>query len=668
MKARTIIFICFLILTFSATLAAQRLKPKEIIYSRLPADPNLPANGANQPTIWAVGQDGSNDRFITYGTKPRISDDGRFLLFNRFTRSSGQYNPFGGYADVIVRDLSTGQETMIFELNFDTNVGGHAFSPESNQGAYEIIADNSSFMYKFNRDGTNLFRFPWENANYVNDDFPAVRRGDQLIAFSNNIPPADVGGLYTVQISGAARQRIPNTSCRDFHPAWSNDNQYIAFGSIALQCFNGNYPNITLYPYWIANILKIKPDGTGRVQISNFPANPDCSQNTANCLTLGYVWTEDNSKIIAAGRINGTKGLFAFNADGSGAFTQIPISAGTAPEYVGGIVQTRVDRNVLSIGGGVTASSQYKLVSTIGEPVAGQTSVGGTFDLASGFWAIPAARKSRFDFDGDNKTDLGIFRPSDGSWWYSRSSDNQFRVFNFGTGSDLITPGDFTGDGKADLAVFRPASGFWFIQRSEDNSYFSFPFGASGDLPVPADFDGDGKTDAAVFRPSSQTWFILRSSDGGTTIQGFGLAQDKPVAADYTGDGKADIAIYRPSSGQWWYQDSNSGQVIAFQFGNSTDRPVQGDFTGDGKADASFFRPSTGEWFILRSEDSSYFSVQFGTSGDLPVAGDYDGDGKTDVAIFRPSTNTWWINRSAQGLFVIGFGIAGDQPLASNVF
>ena len=389
MNAQTIKFICILILTFSATLTAQQLKPKEIIYSRLPANPNSPPNEANQPTIWVVGQDGSNDRFITNGTKPRISDDGRFLLFNRFTRSPGFYDPFGGYADFVVRDLSTGQETVIESLSFNTNVSGFSFSPESNQGAYEIIADISSFMFKLNRDGTNRFMFPWENSDYSNDDFPAVRRGDQLIAFSNNRPPEGIGELYTIGISGASRQRIPNTSCKDFHPAWSNDNQYIAFGSIALSCFNNNFPNISLYPYWIANIFKIKPDGTGRQQISNFRANPDCSLNTANCLTLGYVWTEDNSKIIAAGRINGVKGLFAFNANGSGTFTQIPISAGNAPEFVGGIVQTRVDRNVLSSGGGITASTQYTLVSSIGEPIAGLTSTGGAYNLASGFWAIP---------------------------------------------------------------------------------------------------------------------------------------------------------------------------------------------------------------------------------------------------------------------------------------
>jgi alpha-tubulin suppressor-like RCC1 family protein len=280
----------------------------------------------------------------------------------------------------------------------------------------------------------------------------------------------------------------------------------------------------------------------------------------------------------------------------------------------------------------------------------------------------PSAPTTRapFDFDGDGKTDVGIFRASDGSWWYSRSLGDGFSVYSFGTSSDIITPGDYTGDGKADIAIFRPSSGFWFIQRSEDNSFFSFPFGATGDIPAPSDFDGDGKIDAAVFRPSSATWFIRRSSDFGTTIVNFGTTEDKPVPSDYDGDGKSDIAIFRPSDGSWWYLQSTNSQFGVYRFGLGTDKPVEGDYTGDGKTDIAVFRPTTGEWFIQRSENGSFLSFTFGANGDVPAPGDYDGDGKFDPAVFRPSTGEWFVLRSTAGILITTFGISGDRPIPSS--
>ena len=270
------------------------------------------------------------------------------------------------------------------------------------------------------------------------------------------------------------------------------------------------------------------------------------------------------------------------------------------------------------------------------------------------------------DFDGDNKTDISIFRPSLGQWWINRSSSAQTVAAQFGNSSDKLVPGDFTGDGKADIAVFRPATGEWFVLRSDDGSFFSFPFGTTGDVPVAADFDGDGRLDPGVFRPSNSTWFISKSS-GGTLITTFGTVGDVPVTADYDGDGKSDIAIYRPSAGQWWYSRSSDSQTRAVTFGVSSDKPVPSDYTGDGKADIAFFRPNTGEWFILRSEDSSFFSFPFGMSGDVPAPGDYDGDGRVDPAVFRPSSSTWFVNRTTSGILITTFGTTGVQPVP-NVF
>lgn len=284
-------------------------------------------------------------------------------------------------------------------------------------------------------------------------------------------------------------------------------------------------------------------------------------------------------------------------------------------------------------------------------------------ELAKG--SIPTVtpeNRTKFDFDGDQKTDVSIFRPNVGEWWLSRSSDGGNNAFQFGNSNDKVVPADYTGDGKTDVAFWRPSANEIFILRSEDSTFYSFPFGSSGDILAPGDFDGDGIDDVAIFRPSTATWYINRSSDGQTDIIGFGVSEDKPVVADYDGDGKDDIAIYRPSVSQWWINRSQDG-IIAYQFGATEDKTVQGDYTGDGKADLALWRESTGNWFIFRSEDNSFYSFPFGSPSDIPTPGDYDGDGKMDAVVFRPSTNTWFKQQSTNGFEAVGFGANGDFPL-----
>ncbi|MBL8180375.1 MAG: VCBS repeat-containing protein [Blastocatellia bacterium] len=284
-----------------------------------------------------------------------------------------------------------------------------------------------------------------------------------------------------------------------------------------------------------------------------------------------------------------------------------------------------------------------------------------------GAYQLTTIGNAPVDFDGDGKTDVSIFRPGPGEWWWLRSSNGSNGAVAFGNNADTITPADFTGDGKTDIAVFRPSNGNWFVLRSEDLSFYAFPFGTNGDVPVPGDFDADGKADAAVFRPSTTTWFINKSG-GGTDIIGFGAAGDKPVAADYDGDGKADVAVFRPAGAlgaEWWVRRSTNGTVFAVAFGAATDKAVAGDYNGDGKADIAVWRPANGNWFVLRSEDLSFYAFPFGANGDVPSPGDYDGDGKIDAAVFRPSNSTWFANRSGGGTLIQQFGIPGDVPAPS---
>ncbi len=263
--------------------------------------------------------------------------------------------------------------------------------------------------------------------------------------------------------------------------------------------------------------------------------------------------------------------------------------------------------------------------------------------------------RTRFDFDGDRRADISVFRPSD-STWYLNQSTNGFSATQWGLATDRITPADFDGDGKTDISVYR--DGTWYWLKSSDNSFNALQFGIASDISVPADYTGDGHAELAIYR--NGVWWSFDLSNNQMNVIQFGLSTDKPVPADFDGDGRADIAIYRPASGEWWINRSGLGTIV-YQFGSSTDKPVAGDYTGDGKTDAAVFRSSTGEWFVLRSEDFSYYSFPFGVATDTPAPADYDGDGKTDAAVFRDGT--WYLLQSTSGISIRQFGLADDKPV-----
>ena len=267
------------------------------------------------------------------------------------------------------------------------------------------------------------------------------------------------------------------------------------------------------------------------------------------------------------------------------------------------------------------------------------------------------------NFDADAKSDIAVFRPSNGTWYSLNSSNGAFKALAFGASDDIITPGDFDGDGIDDYAVFRPSNGTWYVQQTSDG-FKGFAFGQNGDVPVQGDFDGDLKTDFAVFRPSNGTWYIVRSSDNSFDFRAFGFGTDKPVPADYDADGKADVAVWRPSNGAWYVSRSSDGGFQALTFGATGDKPVPNDYDADGKTDYAVFRPSNGTWYIQQTSDG-FTASPFGVSTDVPVPADYDGDGKADVAVYR--NGDWYYLRSSDGAFFgITFGEASDIPIQNG--
>ena len=268
---------------------------------------------------------------------------------------------------------------------------------------------------------------------------------------------------------------------------------------------------------------------------------------------------------------------------------------------------------------------------------------------------------TEFDYDGDGKSDVSVFRPSNGVWYLNRSSAG-FIGAAFGVGSDKIVPADYDGDGVTDIAVYR--SGSWYLQRSR-LGFTGIVFGDGDDIPAPADYDGDNKADIAVFRPSNGAWYVQGSRTGFYSVP-FGQRGDVPVPADYDGDNKADINVFRPSNGGWYRLNSSNNQFYGALFGQNGDKALAADFDGDGKTDLAIYRPSNGGWYRITSSNNSFAATSFGNAADFPTAADYDGDGKTDIAVYRPSNGVWYRYNSGNGAFVgISFGTGTDLPTQS---
>ena len=77
--------------------------------------------------------------------------------------------------------------------------------------------------------------------------------------------------------------------------------------------------------------------------------------------------------------------------------------------------------------------------------------------------------------------------PSTGTWYVRRSSDGSALSVQWGISADTTVPADYDGDNKTDIAVFRPSNGIWYIQQSTAGLRVE-QFGQNGDRPIPAEY------------------------------------------------------------------------------------------------------------------------------------------------------------------------------------
>ena len=305
------------------------------------------------------------------------------------------------------------------------------------------------------------------------------------------------------------------------------------------------------------------------------------------------------------------------------------------------------------------------------------------------------------DYNGDGKTDFSVVRntgggPSGQVSWYNcyngLAEPGCWQFVDFGLASDFFVPADYDGDQKTDIAVWRPGTqAYFYILQSATNTVRADAFGQTGDDPtMVGDYTGDGKADPAVYRAGAtagaQSYWYYRASSG--TFSGqivyepWGQNGDFPAPGDYDGDGKADFMVQRSAGGGqaiFWLRTNTTNNVSNYIFGTPTDVIVPGDYDGDGKTDIAVIRGSGGSinWYVRKSSappaagDQALLAT-FGLSAtDFPVQGDFDGDGKTDVAIWRPdaansANNYFWVRSTGSGAVTFKeWGQNGDYPVGN---
>jgi hypothetical protein len=306
------------------------------------------------------------------------------------------------------------------------------------------------------------------------------------------------------------------------------------------------------------------------------------------------------------------------------------------------------------------------------------------------------------DFDGDGAPDPTVWRPSNGTFYWSASSATSatssvaggIQWGSLAHGDVILSGADIDGDSLVDLVVWRPTEGTWHWLTSSTSYSLAQQGGRQwgnaslGDVPHIADIDRDGKSDLVVWRASTGMWYWLTSSSG-YSYAAAGLRQwgnqslgDKPLTGDFDGDGAADLAVWRASTGEWFWLTSSSGYAYAAmgykQWGNAAhgDVTLVGDMDGDGRSDLVIWRGSTGTWYWLTSSTGySYASAgvrQWGNQalGDVPLLTDFDGDGASDLVVFRPDgsgAKWYWLTSSTGYSYLTAglkqFGSAGDIPL-----
>ena len=226
-------------------------------------------------SVWAINLDGTGDQFVTTGTRPRVSPDGRWLAFTR------EGSPFLSLGNLWLRDLTTGEERRLF-INPNFVV------------LYDWLNDSSGLVFDYNCTIQRIdlagvvTDLPMTNDCY--DDAPAVNPFDGSLAFHNLII-APLRGLYQSDATGSTRQRFNIPVPGPAWPSWSPNGAMLAFADVRPGTGTGQ------------NLYTMPSDGSAVHQITGFT-------DATNGFPFGALWSPEGDALIGAGSVRGVNGLW----------------------------------------------------------------------------------------------------------------------------------------------------------------------------------------------------------------------------------------------------------------------------------------------------------------------------------------------------------------------
>ena len=504
--------------------------------------------------------------------------------------------------------------------------------------AFDTNRDGNEEIYVMNPDGTGQTRL---TNNAASDFGPAWSPDGSKIAFNRGFD------IFVMDADGSSQTRLTSAAAMNIAPSWSPDGTKIAFhssrdGNFEIYVMDADGSNPTrltsnaagdFAPAWSPDgqriVFRSNRDGNNEIYVmaKDGTAQTRVTVNTADDQEPKF--SGDGTKIVFT-RALPTRQITVINADGTN-----PVQLTSA------------------------GNNFFPTISPDGKKLAFVSDRDGNHEIFIMNFDGSSQQRLTNNFTVDDYpawqsgfliSTTGVYRPTTGQWLLrtSNTAGNPNLTFTFGgQPGDQPVAGDWNGDGRTDLGVFRDGTflrGVITITTACPRCFSvttvepldPLPFGQAGDQPIAGDWNGDGIDDVGVYRSNTST-FLLRVPETvavapchgcppqteirvSTVTRQFGSAGDLPVTGDWDGDGKDSIGVFHGGVFEVTndFFETNGSSV----FGFIGDLPLSGDWTGTGRRRLGLFHPSTATMSLeTKLGEGPDINFTFGSASDLPVAG-----------------------------------------------